>query len=89
MRSAARRPSAAQDRWSAADKGLAFTAAATGTYKLKVLSNQGAGTVTASVHAVGTALHSAPAATLDGVKAAGGFASASIGIDANMSIDTT
>ena len=44
----------------AADKGLGFTAAATGTYTARVEAGDGGGGVTATVVAVGTAVERAP-----------------------------
>ena len=54
--------------WSVgADKGLAFTAAATGTFTLQLLATSGSGDFTVSVMTVGTAVHGSPRLEVDGL----------------------
>ena len=50
----------------AADKGLAFTAAATGTFKVRVRATEGSGSVTVVGKAIGTALERSAVLLVDG-----------------------
>lgn len=49
------------------DRGIAFTAAATGTFTARVTSAVGSGPVTISVRAIGTALERSPVLAVDGM----------------------
>ena len=56
----------ANEMTTTADKGLGFTAAATGDFTARVLSIEGSGLVTLTATAVGTAEHRSPPLRADG-----------------------